>query len=339
MHVTELRTALIKAVHLQELRAAHATIAAATLTAKAYYHLDAIGSVRALTSSTGAELERHDYTAFGEELTSPTGLDTRRFGGKERDPETGLAYFAARYYAPETGRFAQADAPGFGNVFDPQSLNQYGYTSGNPLRWVDPSGHQARPRALNEVIIVVGHAPEETLRMPDNSSWELPFSRRQAQRQNSQGTAVRPCSAASGPTIGFGFGGLIGGNVFPWFPGLFGGASIAVTIAPSTRQVAVSAQLSGLAGVGIFAGIGPSAGAGWTHSALSTGRNASTVLEANAQWAAVGVGRSASFDKAGVAVSQGLNARTGQGYGLMVGGGRSIGYTLASAPRGCEAGR
>ncbi|MBP8274119.1 MAG: RHS repeat-associated core domain-containing protein, partial [Acidobacteria bacterium] len=123
-------TALIKAVHLQELRAAHATIAAATLTAKAYYHLDAIGSVRALTSSTGAELERHDYTAFGEELTSPTGLDTRRFGGKERDPETGLAYFAARYYAPETGRFAQADDPGFGNVFDPQSLNQYGYTSG-----------------------------------------------------------------------------------------------------------------------------------------------------------------------------------------------------------------
>jgi RHS repeat-associated protein len=60
---------------------------------------------------------------------------------KERDNETGLDYFGARYYASTQGRFTSADSWA-GRMFNPQSLNRYSYFRNNPLKFVDPSGHQ-----------------------------------------------------------------------------------------------------------------------------------------------------------------------------------------------------
>ncbi len=80
--------------------------------------------------------------------------------GKERDSETGLDYFGARYYGSNMGRFLSPDefkggpvdlygpnpneaAPlPYANVFNPQSLNKYTYTYNNPLRYIDPDGHE-----------------------------------------------------------------------------------------------------------------------------------------------------------------------------------------------------
>ena len=91
-----------------------------------YYHLDALGSVRAVTDATGAVVRRHDYFPFGEEAAPPPGADQLRFAGKARDGETGLDYFQARYYASRAGRFTTVD-PGHigGNILDPQSWNAY----------------------------------------------------------------------------------------------------------------------------------------------------------------------------------------------------------------------
>jgi len=72
-----------------------------------YYHPDPTGSVRILTDSSGAVLQRYDYHPFGEEPTT-TG-DPRRYAGKERDPETGYDYFGGRYYAARLGRFTTVD--------------------------------------------------------------------------------------------------------------------------------------------------------------------------------------------------------------------------------------
>lgn len=67
-----------------------------------------------------------------------------RFTGKERDTETGLDYFGARYYGSNMGRFIQSDLPFADWDFeDPQSLNLYGYVRNNPLRMVDPDGQGA----------------------------------------------------------------------------------------------------------------------------------------------------------------------------------------------------
>jgi len=66
----------------------------------------------------------------------------RRFTGKERDNETGLDYFGARYYGNALGRFTSPDpftvTPG--RVIDSQQLNLYAYGRNNPLKYVDPTG-------------------------------------------------------------------------------------------------------------------------------------------------------------------------------------------------------
>jgi RHS repeat-associated protein len=64
-----------------------------------------------------------------------------RSTGKERDAETGLDYFGARYYSGAEGRFTSPDpllASGRPSV--PQSWNRYSYVRNNPLALVDPSG-------------------------------------------------------------------------------------------------------------------------------------------------------------------------------------------------------
>jgi len=67
---------------------------------------------------------------------------TKLFTGQRRDA-TSLYYYGARYYAHGIGRFISADTivPSKKN---PQSLNRYSYCLNNPLRYVDPTGHQAQ---------------------------------------------------------------------------------------------------------------------------------------------------------------------------------------------------
>jgi RHS repeat-associated protein len=118
-----------------------------------YYHVDAVGSVRALTSQAGQVIE----LPFGEECAtgpcaSNPGLNAgqpRKYTGKERDKETGLDYFGARYYGSKIGRFTTVD-PVYTwqeNLTDPQRWNRYSYARNNPLRYVDPDGKAVLPAA------------------------------------------------------------------------------------------------------------------------------------------------------------------------------------------------
>jgi RHS repeat-associated protein len=122
---------------------------------------DHLGTPRMIFDQTGAlaNMKRHDYLPFGEELFAPTGGRTtamgysggddvrQQFTSKERDIETGLDYFLARYYASTQGRFTSPDD--FwkdSQIGDPQSWNKYGYVRNNPLRYIDPSGEKATVR-------------------------------------------------------------------------------------------------------------------------------------------------------------------------------------------------
>jgi len=108
-----------------------------------YYSTDAIGSVRAVTKQVNGQWQvvaRHDFMPFGEEVAPPPPpSDKRLFTGKERDSETGMDYFGARYYRAGLGRFPTVDPVG-GRLADPQTLNRYAYARNNPLRYVDPTG-------------------------------------------------------------------------------------------------------------------------------------------------------------------------------------------------------
>jgi RHS repeat-associated protein len=116
---------------------------------------DHLGTPRIILDQTGsfANLKRHDYLPFGEELTAGTGGRTaamgylpgdnvrQKFTSKERDNETGLDYFGARYFSSTQGRFISADNPGFSRGTNPQTWDLYAYTSNNPLARVDRDGH------------------------------------------------------------------------------------------------------------------------------------------------------------------------------------------------------
>ncbi len=106
-----------------------------------YYHMDAIGSVRAITDSAAQLVARYDYLPFGDEWLAPPVQDSRLFAGKERDPETDFDYLGARYYSKDVGRFTTVDPGHVGsNADDPQSWNAYAYARNNPLKFVDPNG-------------------------------------------------------------------------------------------------------------------------------------------------------------------------------------------------------
>jgi len=118
-----------------------------------FYHLDTLGSVRAVTNAAGDVIRRDDYHAFGEAGTPPVG-DPIRFTGKERDAETALDYFGARYYRNLTGRFTTVD-PLMGvetALADPQRWNRYSYVGNRPTRVVDPDGRGWLSTAVKIII-------------------------------------------------------------------------------------------------------------------------------------------------------------------------------------------
>jgi RHS repeat-associated protein len=129
-----------------------ATVQPAPADTVRYYHLDAVGNVRAITDKNGVVVERHDYLPFGEEWCpnpppggvcgAPPPGQPRRFTGKERDTETGFDYFSGRYYGSRIGRFTTVD-PVYNwnaNLLNPQRWNRYAYVLNNPLRNIDPDG-------------------------------------------------------------------------------------------------------------------------------------------------------------------------------------------------------
>ena len=70
-----------------------------------------------------------------------------RCTGKERDAESNLDMFGARYYTSAMGRFMTPDwalkpiAVPYANYGNPQSLNLYSYVENNPETLVDTDGH------------------------------------------------------------------------------------------------------------------------------------------------------------------------------------------------------
>jgi RHS repeat-associated protein len=83
--------------------------------------------------------EYHPYgtTAYQAKSTAIACAAKRyRYTGMERDEETGLEYHSARYYLPWLGRWLSSDPIGIGD-----GVNDYSYTSNNPICFHDPSGH------------------------------------------------------------------------------------------------------------------------------------------------------------------------------------------------------
>jgi RHS repeat-associated protein len=111
---------------------------------------DQLGSPTVVLDASGAEVERTSTYPFGEENpgtlasyldpTDPASTLEHRFQGRELDAETGDYDFGARMYRPELGRFLSPDTV-VPDASSSQAWNRYSFVLDNPLRFVDPSGH------------------------------------------------------------------------------------------------------------------------------------------------------------------------------------------------------
>ena len=160
-----------------------------------YLTSDHLGSTRLVMKSDGTTVKaRYDYLPFGEEIPSSVGgrggltgyggadSTKQKFTQKERDSESGLDYFLARYYSSAQGRFTSTDpfniilerqmatnpkaaeAQFVAYLGSPQQWNRYCYVNNNPLKYVDPIGEkieifgneEERKKALERIKGVVG---------------------------------------------------------------------------------------------------------------------------------------------------------------------------------------
>ena len=110
-----------------------------------YYHSDHLRSTSVLTDRVGNRVQHHEYSAYGRDRfteSSSAFLLSHRYTSQVLDEDTGLYYYNARYYDPELARFIQPDTV-IPDPWNPQSYNRYSYVYNNPLKYVDPTGHEA----------------------------------------------------------------------------------------------------------------------------------------------------------------------------------------------------
>jgi RHS repeat-associated protein len=110
--------------------------------APTFYFPDHLGSTSVTAGSAGAIKNESDFYPFGGEVVISDGLPQNyKFTGKERDSESGLDNFGARYNASSMGRFMTPDPLlNSGRPGSPQTWNRYSYALNNPLKIVDPTG-------------------------------------------------------------------------------------------------------------------------------------------------------------------------------------------------------
>ena len=175
----------IYAIDFQELRN---QIAAAWSSVQVNWLVsDQLGTPRMIFDESGSlsGVSRHDYLPFGEELFAGAGGRTtgqgytgndatrQKFTQKERDIETGLDYFGARYFASTQGRFSSPDpfsiiqmrqsAPNDDKthsafmqfIGDPRRWNRFAYAVNSPLVFTDRTGL--------DIMIIENHATQSNV--------------------------------------------------------------------------------------------------------------------------------------------------------------------------------
>ena len=127
------------------------------------FHLDAMGTVQALSAADGSEVTRYGTDPWGKVLSgSAAGNAYVYHGGLGywEDPGAGLSYVRARWLEPETGNWLSVD-PVSGEP-------RYVYARQMPTRLVDPAGTQTTQGVdLDEYL-------EKTLQSGKDARFRLP---------------------------------------------------------------------------------------------------------------------------------------------------------------------
>jgi RHS repeat-associated protein len=97
-----------------------------------------VGSLRAITDTTGTVIKQIDYDSFGNVITDTLTTMAVPFGfaGGLHDHDTGLVRFGFRDYDPSIGRWTAKDPIDFAGG----DVNLFRYVQSDPVNFVDPDG-------------------------------------------------------------------------------------------------------------------------------------------------------------------------------------------------------
>ena len=106
-----------------------------------WYHPDYLGNVDLVTERDGKTYEFFTYNPWGEEMhqynANTFGFSSPyRFNSKEKDAETGLHYYGARYYQSKLSVWLSVDPL----ASERSWVNPYNFVQNNPITRIDPTG-------------------------------------------------------------------------------------------------------------------------------------------------------------------------------------------------------
>ncbi len=97
---------------------------------------DHLGSSTARLNTSGGIIDRQEFYPFGDASLRTYSYKRYQYVGKEKDQESGLIYYGARYYAAWTCRFTSVDPLALKYSFQ----SPYAYADNNPIMKSDPTG-------------------------------------------------------------------------------------------------------------------------------------------------------------------------------------------------------
>lgn len=101
------------------------------------YNLETnIGSSAVRLDSNGTVIDKEEYYPFGDSSLRTFTYKRYRYVGKEKDSESGLYYYGARYYAAWTCRFVSVDPLAADYPF----YTPYQYAGNRPINFIDLDG-------------------------------------------------------------------------------------------------------------------------------------------------------------------------------------------------------
>jgi RHS repeat-associated protein len=228
---------------------------------QSFYHVDGLGSTRALTDMLGVVTDRYVYEAFGRTI-GQTGstANSYLFAGEQRDAGLGLDYLRARYLNVGAGRFNARDSFA-GMLQSPKSLNHYSYANDNPVMGTDPSGHVTLGELVATVTIIDilatttlgilnrGHSWRDST--PDAVAYGISVSGNLGATGLAILTSAALTAGLAPPSV---FGPVISGLESVWTPG--GGGTVGFEVVADAR----SKEVAGFAYAGPIATVSPGLG-------------------------------------------------------------------------------